>query len=200
MLKAIGNAEEAHSSLQLPVVCLALLIESFELDDALLGIGKLLSVVGCSLAYSGGKPKGCGANGGIERWIEGKDGLSRCRRDRWVFGPDKVDEAHKLRERAILFIVSDEGEWEGGSCWRRRDLLGGDAFSRFWGRRDAGGVWRCLAFFIGGVRAVRHLSVSRAVAILAKALVFEGGCVGGVVERGEWEDEGVVSNEGTVMG
>ena len=57
-----------------------------------------------------------------------------------------------------------------------------------------------MAFFIGGVRAVRHLSVSRAVAILAKALVFEGVCVGGVAERGEWEDKGVVSNEGTVTG
>jgi hypothetical protein len=116
MLKAIGNAEEAHLSSQLPVVCLALLVELFELDDALLGIGKFLSVVGRSLTYSGGKPKGCGADGGIERWIEGEDGFSRCQRDRWVFGPDKVDEAHKLGERAILLIVSDEGEWEGGSC------------------------------------------------------------------------------------
>ena len=57
-----------------------------------------------------------------------------------------------------------------------------------------------LAFFIGGVRAVRHLSVSRAVVILAKALMFEGVCVGGVAERGEWENEGVVANEGMVMG
>ena len=57
-----------------------------------------------------------------------------------------------------------------------------------------------MAFFIGGVRAVRHLSVSRAVAIFAKALMFEGVCVGGVAERGEWEDKGVVTNEGTVTG
>ena len=57
-----------------------------------------------------------------------------------------------------------------------------------------------MAFFIGGVRAVRHLSVSRAVVILAKALMFEGICVGGVAEGGEWEDKGVVANEGTVMG
>jgi hypothetical protein len=61
-------------------------------------------------------------------------------------------------------------------------------------------VWRRLAFFIGGVRAVRHLLVSRAVAILAKALVFEGVCVGGVAEGGEWEDEGVALNEGMVTG
>ena len=55
-------------------------------------------------------------------------------------------------------------------------------------------------FFIGGVRAVRHLSVSRAVVIFAKALMFEGVCVGGVAERGEWENKGVVTNEGTVTG
>ena len=75
-LKAIGNAEEAYSSSQLPVVFLVLLIESFELDDALLGVGKFLSVVGRSLVYSGGKPKGCGTDGGIERWIKGEDGFS----------------------------------------------------------------------------------------------------------------------------
>ena len=133
MLKAIGNAEEAHLSSQLPVVFLSLLVNSFELDDALAGFIKFLSVIGRLLAYSGGKPKGCGVDGGIERWIEGEDGFSRCRRDRWVFGPDKVDEACKLGEQAVLLIVSDEGEWEGGSCWRRRDLLGGDAFPRLWG-------------------------------------------------------------------
>ena len=133
MLKAIGNTKEAHSSSQLPVVLLSLLVDSFELDDALAGFIKFLSVIGRSLAYSGGKPKGCGTDGGIERWIEGEDGFSRCQRDRWIFRPDKVDEARKLGERAVLLIVSDEGEWEGGSCWRRRDLLGGDAFLRFWG-------------------------------------------------------------------
>jgi hypothetical protein len=61
-------------------------------------------------------------------------------------------------------------------------------------------VWWHLAFFIGGVSGVRHLSVSRAVAILAKALVFKGVRVGGVAEQGEWEYEGIVLNEGTVMG
>jgi hypothetical protein len=76
MLKAIGNAEEAHSSSQLPVVFLLLLVDSFELDDALAGFIKFLSGIGRSLAYSGGKPKGCGADGGIERWIEGEDGFS----------------------------------------------------------------------------------------------------------------------------
>jgi hypothetical protein len=74
--KAIGNAEEAHLSSQLVVVCLVLLIESLKLDDALLSISKFLSIVGHSLAYSGGKPKGCGTDGGIEHWIEDEDGFS----------------------------------------------------------------------------------------------------------------------------
>jgi hypothetical protein len=75
-LKAIGNAEEAQSSSQLPVVFLALLVESLELVDLLVGLGELCSILRGSLAYSGGKPKGCGADGGIEHWIKGKDGLS----------------------------------------------------------------------------------------------------------------------------
>jgi hypothetical protein len=84
-LKAIGNAEEAHSSLQLPVVFLVLLVDLLESVDLLLGLSELHSVLCHSLAYSGGKPKGCGTDGGIEHWIEGKDGLSQCWRDCWVF-------------------------------------------------------------------------------------------------------------------
>ena len=133
MLKTIGNAEEAHLSSQLPVVCLVLLVELLKSVDFLLSLGKLRSILCRSLTNSGGKPKGCGADGGIECWIEGEDGFSQCRRDHGVFRPGKVNEARKLGERAILLVVSNEGEWEGGSCWRRRDLLGGDAFSRFWG-------------------------------------------------------------------
>jgi len=85
MLKAIGNAEEAHSSSQLPVVFLALLVDPLGSVDLLLGLGELLSIHCCSLVYSGGKPKGCGMDGGIEHWIKGNDGFSRCRRDHWVF-------------------------------------------------------------------------------------------------------------------
>ena len=59
---------------------------------------------------------------------------------------------------------------------------------------------QCLALFIGGVSIVRHLLVNRAVVIHAKALVFKGLCVGGMVEQGEWEYKGVVLNEGTVTG
>jgi hypothetical protein len=32
--------------------------------------------------YSGCKPIGCGADGGIEHRVKGKDCLSRCQRDR----------------------------------------------------------------------------------------------------------------------
>jgi hypothetical protein len=76
MLKAIGNAEEAQSSSQLSVVFLALLVDPLESLDLLVSLGELCSVLCCSLVNSGCKPKGCGADGGIERWIEGEDGLS----------------------------------------------------------------------------------------------------------------------------
>jgi hypothetical protein len=62
-----------------------LLVDPLESVDLLVGLGELRSVLCCSLAYSGGKPKGCGTDGGIEHRVEGEDGLSRCQRDRWVF-------------------------------------------------------------------------------------------------------------------
>jgi len=76
MLKAIGNTEEAQLSSQLSVVLCPLLVDSLELLDFPLGFGNLLSVLGHLLAHSGGKPIGCGMDGGIERRVEGKDCLS----------------------------------------------------------------------------------------------------------------------------
>ena len=92
-LKAIGNAEEAQSSSQLSVVLCPLLVDSLKSLDFLLGFGELLSVLGRSFAYSGGKPIGCGTDGGIERRVKGEDCLSRCRRDRQVAVLGEVDEA-----------------------------------------------------------------------------------------------------------
>ena len=121
MLKAIGNAEEAQLSSQLSVVLCSLLVDLLELLDFLLSFGDLLSVLGRSLAYSGCKPIGCGADGGIEHWVEGEDCLSRRRRDHRVVVPGEVDEASNGPVVAVrvLLVVSDNGEWEGGSCWRR---------------------------------------------------------------------------------
>jgi hypothetical protein len=93
MLKAIGNAEEAQSSSQLLVVLCSLLVELLELLDFLLGFSNLLSVLGCSLVYSGGKPIGCGMDGGIEHRVKGEDCLSRHQRDRRVVVLGEVDEA-----------------------------------------------------------------------------------------------------------
>ena len=80
--KAIGNAEEAQLSSQLVVVCGVLLVDALESVDLLLCLVELLRVLRCSLVHSGGKPIGCGADGGIECWVKGKDCLSQCRRDR----------------------------------------------------------------------------------------------------------------------
>jgi len=76
-LKAIRNAKEAQLSSQLSVVLCPLLVDSLESLDFLLGFGDLLSILGRSLVHSGGKPIGCGADGGIEHRVEGKDCLSR---------------------------------------------------------------------------------------------------------------------------
>ena len=95
-----------------------LLVDSLESVNFLLGFGELLSVLGRSLAYSGGKPIGCGADGGIERRVEGEDCLSRRRRDRWVAVPGEVDNVggEPVVTVRVLLVVSDNGEWEGGSC------------------------------------------------------------------------------------
>jgi len=80
-LKAIGNTEEAQSSSQLSVVLCSLLVDSLKSLDFLLSFGDLLSILGCSLAYSGCKPIGYGVDGGIECRVEGKDCLSQRWRD-----------------------------------------------------------------------------------------------------------------------
>jgi hypothetical protein len=92
-LKAIRNTEEAQSSSQLSVVLCPLLVDLLKSLDFLFGFGKFLSILGRSLAHSGGKPIGCGVDGGIECRVEGEDCLSRCQRDRRVAVPGEVDEA-----------------------------------------------------------------------------------------------------------
>ena len=64
MLKAIGNAEEAQSSLQLSVVFCSLSVDRLESRDLALCFLELLSQLGRSLANSGDKPIGHGADGG----------------------------------------------------------------------------------------------------------------------------------------
>ena len=117
-LKAIGNTEEAQSSLQLSVVLCLLLVDSLELLDFLLGFGDFLSILGRSLTYSGGKPIGCGVDGGIEHRVEGEDCLSQRQRDRQVAVSGEVDEAGDgpMFAVRVLLVISDNGEWEGGSC------------------------------------------------------------------------------------
>jgi hypothetical protein len=78
-------------SLQLSVVLCPLLVDPFESLNFLLGFGDLLSVLGCLLTHSGGKPIGCGADGGIERRVEGEDCFSRRWRDRRVVVSGEVD-------------------------------------------------------------------------------------------------------------
>jgi hypothetical protein len=185
MLKAIGNAEEAQSSSQLLVVLCPLLVDPLKLLDFLLGFGNFLSVLGRSLVHSGGKPIGCGADGGIERRIEGEDCLSQCWRDRQVAVPGKVDEAGDGPVVAVrvLLVVSDNGEWEGGSCWRRHDFCEGDAVTLVRGRGDAWHVRRRAAAFIAGVGGIGHLAVVGTEVVVAETAVFEAVSMRVVAER-----------------
>jgi len=72
-------------------------------------------------------------DGGIERRVEGEDCLSQRWRDRWVAVSGEVNEAGNGPVVAVrvLLVVSDNGEWEGGSCWRQRDFCKGDAVTLF---------------------------------------------------------------------
>jgi hypothetical protein len=142
-LKAIGNADEAQSSSQLLVVLCPLLVDLLESLDFLLGFSDLLSVLGHSFTHSGGKPIGCGADGGIEHRVKGEDCLSRRQRDRLVVIPGEVDEAGNgaMVTVQVLLVLSDKGEWEGGSCWRWRDFHEGEAVALVWGRGDTWRVW-----------------------------------------------------------
>jgi hypothetical protein len=104
------------------------LVDSFELLDFLLKLSDLLSILGHSLLYSGGKPIGYGVDGGIECWVEGKDCFSQHQRDHWVLVLGEVNEAGNrpiVTGLGVLLIVSNNGEWEGGSCRRCRDLCKG---------------------------------------------------------------------------
>jgi hypothetical protein len=185
MLKAIGNTEEAQLSSQLSVVLCPLLVDLLKSLDFLLGFSDLLSVLGHSLAYSGCKPIGCGADGGIERRVEGEDCLSQCWRDRRVAVSGEVDEAGDGPVVAVrvLFVVSDNGEWEGGSCWRQHDFHEGDAVTLFGRGGDALRAWRRAVAFIAGVGGVGHLAVIRAEVVVAEAAVLKAVSVRVVAER-----------------
>jgi hypothetical protein len=187
MLKAIGNTEEAQLSLQLLVVLCPLLVDLLESLDFLLGFGDLLSIVGRLFMHSGGKPIGCGTDGGIERRVEGKDCLSQRQRDRWVVVLGKVDRAGDgpMVAVRVLLIVSDNGEWEGGSCWRQHNFCEGDAVTLVRGRGDTWRVRRRAAVFIAGVGGVGHLAVVGAEVVVAETAVLETVSMRVVVERTE---------------
>jgi hypothetical protein len=72
MLKAIGNCEQAQSSLQLSVVGSSLLVDCFKVHDLMLHFLELLSRISHSLANSGDKPKGCGSDGSTDGWVKGE--------------------------------------------------------------------------------------------------------------------------------
>jgi len=175
MLKAIGNAKEAQSSSQLSVVLCLLLVDSFKSLDFLLGFGDLLSILGRSLAYSGCKPIGCGMDSGIERRVKGEDCLSRCRRDCRVAVLGEVDKAGDGPVVAVqvLLVVSDNGEWEGGSCWRQRDFREGDAVVLFGRGGDTLRAQRRAVAFIAGMGGVGHLAVVQAEVDMAEVAVLE---------------------------
>jgi hypothetical protein len=162
----------------LSVVGLSLLVDRFESCDLVLRFLELLSRVGRSLANSGDKPKGRGADGGRdgcvkgEQWVESEDGLSRSWRDRWVLVSLEFDEAGDGVFVFVAFLIgSDEGEWEGGSRRMRRDLLNGCKFGGAWD------IWRVRWRAASGVRRGRagHLvrDVSSAARVFAIVLVFE---------------------------
>ena len=173
--------------MQLSVVLCSLLVDPFELLNFLLGFGDLLSILGRSLAHSGRKPIGCGADGGIERRVEGKDCLGQCWRDRRVAVPGEVNEAGDGLVVAVrvLLIVSDNGEWEGGSCCRRRDFREGDAVALFRRGGDTLRARRRAMAFIAGVGGVGHLAVVQAEVVVAEAAVLEAVSVRVVAERTE---------------
>jgi hypothetical protein len=126
--KASGNADDSQSSSQLVVVNCPLLVESFKALDVLVGFGELLSLTGGSLAYSGDKPIGCGMDGGIDCRVKGKDCLSQSKGDRRVFVAGEVDEPSNgpwVEGCPFLFVVSDKGACEGGSCRLQQDLQSG---------------------------------------------------------------------------
>ena len=73
----------------------------------------------------------------------------------------------------VLLVVSDNGEWEGGSCWRRCDFRKGDAVVLFRGGGDALHARRQMAAFIAGVGGIGHLAVVQAEVVVAEAAVLK---------------------------
>jgi hypothetical protein len=161
-----------------------LLVDSLESLDFLLSFGDLLSILGHLFAHSGGKPIGCGADGSIECRVGGEHCLSQCRRDHRVAVAVEVDEASDgpVVTVRVLLVVSNNGEWEGGSCWRRRDFREGDAVTLVRGRGDAWCVWRRVAAFIAGVGGIGHLAVVWAEVVVAEAAVLKALSVRVVME------------------
>ncbi len=96
--------------MQLSIVGVVLLVESLELDDVEACVGQALGVMFGPLSDSGGKPKGGGADGGIEGRVEGEDCLCRCWQDRQV---------------VLTCGVGDETKGDGGNCWRQQDFRKG---------------------------------------------------------------------------
>ena len=166
-------------SSQLSVVGVALLVDSFELDDAEPGLGQASGVVFGPLVDGGGEPEGGGVDGGVESWVEGKDCFGRRWRD-W---------------RVVLTCgVGDEAEGDGDICWIQRDFCKGGAGRWFGGQGDAGRVARRVVRFIRQViQSVGHLSVSFAVRIFAKVFVLVPVGVSDVTEGGSEQNVGILT-------
>jgi hypothetical protein len=201
----MGNCEQAQSSSQLSVVSLLLLVDRFESGDLVLRFLELLSRVGRSLANSGDKPKGRGAEGGSdgwvkgEQWVESEEGFSRSWRDWWVLILLEFDEAGDgVFVLSPFLIGSDEGEWEGGSCRMRCNLLNGCWFGRAWD------IWCVRRRAVSGVRRGRagHLvrDVSSAARVSAIVFVFETVGVRNMAEGGPRQPEASLANCGTKTG
>ena len=102
----------------MPVVGVALVIESFELDDMEPRFGQALGVVFSPLADGGGEPEGGGTDSGVESGVEGEDCFGRRWRD-W---------------RVVLTRgVGNEAEGDGDICQIRRDFRKGGAGRWFGG-------------------------------------------------------------------
>jgi hypothetical protein len=97
----------------------------------------------------------------------------------------EVDEASDGPTVAVrvLLVVSDKGEWEGGSCWRRRDFREGETVTLVGRGGDAWCVWQRAAAFIAGVGGIEHLAVVGTEVVVAETAVFEAVSMHVVAER-----------------
>jgi len=73
----------------------------------------------------------------------------------------------------VLLVISNKGEWEGGSFCRRRDFREGNAVTLSGGRWDALRARRQTMAFIAGVGGVGHLAVVWAEVVVAETAVLE---------------------------